>query len=462
MTVLNTVSIDNERSEELDDWIREHGITEVECLVSDITGVLKGKIMPADKYLRGGRPRLPDSVFIQTVTGDYPEDEHLGFWNFAELDMQLVADPKAAYLVPWADEPTAQIIHDCRYMNGEAVELSPRHVLKQVLALYEERGWKPVVAPEIEFYLVKTNTDFDYPLEPPVGRSGRQETGRQSYSIDAVNEFDPLFEEMYDFCEQQGLGIDTLIHEEGAGQMEVNFQHGDPLLLADQVVIFKRTMRETALRHGMYATFMAKPMADEPGSAMHIHQSVVNIETGENLFASQPSAPNNLFTHYIGGLQRYMGAAMPFFAPNVNSWRRLMPSASAGSAPTNAEWGYDNRTVGLRVPIDVPESTRVENRLPGVDANPYLAMAATLTCGYLGMLQQLEPRPPLVHSSPHGAYSLPTNILNALDMLRDCQPLIDILGERFVHSYIAVKRAEYDAYFHVISSWEREHLLLRM
>lgn len=462
MTITTTAPIDNSRNEELDAWIRTHGITEVECLVSDITGVLKGKIMPADKYLRGGRPRLPDSVFIQTVTGDYPEDEHLGFWNFSELDMQLVADPHAAYLVPWAEEPTAQVIHDCCYMNGKAVELSPRHVLKRVLSLYEERGWKPVVAPEIEFYLVKTNTDADYPLEPPVGRSGRQETGRQSYSIDAVNEFDPLFEEMYDFCEQQGLGIDTLIHEEGAGQMEINFQHGDPLHLADQVVIFKRTMRETALRHGMYATFMAKPMADEPGSAMHIHQSVINAETGENLFASLPSEPNSLFTHYIGGLQHYMAAAMPFFAPNVNSWRRLMPSASAGSAPTNAEWGYDNRTVGLRVPIDVPEATRVENRLPGVDANPYLAMAATLACGYLGILHQLEPRPPLVHSSPHSAYSLPTNVLNALDMLRECQPLIDILGERFVHSYIAVKHAEYDAYFHVISSWEREHLLLRM
>lgn len=464
MTAITTSSAptDDARNEKLDAWIREHNITEVECLVSDITGVLKGKIIPADKYLRGGRPRLPDSVFIQTVTGDYPEDGQLGFWNFAELDMQLVADVNAAYLVPWADEPTAQIIHDCCYMSGEAVELSPRHVLKRVLALYAERGWKPVVAPEIEFYLVKTNTDADYPLEPPIGRSGRQETGRQSYSIDAVNEFDPLFEEMYDFCEQQGLGIDTLIHEEGAGQMEINFQHGDPLHLADQVVIFKRTMRETALRHGMYATFMAKPMADEPGSAMHIHQSVTDAVTGENLFASRPGEPNSVFTHYIGGLQHYMMAAMPFFAPNVNSWRRLMPSASAGSAPSNVEWGYDNRTAGLRVPIDVAVATRVENRLPGVDANPYLAMAATLACGYLGMLYQIEPRPPLMGSTSHSVYTLPTNILTALDLLRDCQPLIDILGERFIHSYIAVKHAEYDAYFHVISSWEREHLLLRM
>ncbi|ANF57483.1 glutamine synthetase family protein [Halotalea alkalilenta] len=447
---------------DIEAWFKEHGITEVECLVSDMTGVLKGKIMPAGKYLRGGRPRLPDSVFIQTVTGGYPDDEDLRFWNFAELDMQLIADPGALFLVPWAEEPTAQIIHDCLYMSGEPVEISPRYVLRRVLDLYAARGWEPVVAPEMEFYLVKTNTDADYPLEPPIGRSGRQETGRQSYSIDAVNEFDPLFEEMYDFCEKQGLDLDTLIHEEGAGQMEVNFQHGDPLHLADQVLIFKRTLRETALRHGMYATFMAKPMANEPGSAMHIHQSLRAAGQGDNLFADEDGQPSRMFLNFIGGLQRYIPAAMPFFAPNINSYRRLMPSDSGGSAPTNAEWSYDNRTVGLRVPIGDTANMRIENRLPGADANPYLAMAATLACGYLGLLERLDPRPPLVGSVSGGDLTLPNDVVPSLAMLGECKPLIDVLGERFVRSYLAVKRAEHAAYFRVISSWEREHLLLRV
>src|SRR6056297_2750203 len=210
----------------LNDWFQRHGITEVECLVSDLTGILKGKIMPAGKYLKGGRPRLPDSIFIQTVTGGYPDDEDIRFWNPAERDMELVPDPSAIYLVPWAEDPTAQIIHDCFYLTGEPAELAPRYVLKRVLDLYAARGWTPVIAPEVEFYLVKTNTDSDYPLEPPIGRTGRQESSRQSFSIDAVNEFDPLFEEMYDYCEAMNLDLDTLIHEEGAGQMEVNFQHG--------------------------------------------------------------------------------------------------------------------------------------------------------------------------------------------------------------------------------------------
>ncbi|MDT8896104.1 glutamine synthetase family protein [Halomonas sp. I1] len=446
----------------LNDWFQQHGITEVECLVADLTGILKGKIMPAGKYLNGGRPRLPDSIFIQTVTGGYPDDEDTQFWNPVERDMELVPDPNAVYLVPWTEDATAQIIHDCHYLTGEAVELSPRHVLKRVLSLYEARGWKPVVAPEVEFFLVKTNTDSDYPLEPPIGRNGRQESSRQSFSIDAVNEFDPLFEEMYDYCEAMGLDLDTLIHEEGAGQMEVNFQHGDPLTLADQVILFKRTLRETALRHGMYATFMAKPMAGEPGSSMHLHQSLMDADKGHNLFSGDDDQPSRLFHHFIGGLQRYLPAAMPLLAPNVNSYRRLLRTESSGSAPINVEWGMDNRTVGLRVPVSTPEATRVENRLAGADANPYLVMAASLACGYLGMLSQLEPRPPMVGSAWSQGNKLPDDIGPALELLRECKPLADILGERFTNSYLAVKSAEHREYFQVISSWEREHLLLRV
>ncbi|MCM2131108.1 glutamine synthetase family protein [Larsenimonas rhizosphaerae] len=448
---------------DLSEWFARHGITEVECLVSDMTGVLKGKIMPAGKYLNGGLPRLPDSIFIQTVTGGYPDDDELRYWNAAELDMQLIADPGAVFLVPWASDPTAQIIHDCYYLNGEPVEIAPRHVLKRVLSLYRARGWKPVVAPEVEFYLVKTNTDSDYPLEPPVGRSGRQETGRQSYSIDAVNEFDPLFEDMYDFCEAEGLDIDTLIHEEGAGQMEVNFQHGDPLKLADQVVIFKRTLRETALRHGMYATFMAKPMANEPGSAMHLHQSLWDLEGRRNLFSDEHGEPSKLFLNHIGGLQQYLPHGLALLAPNINSYRRFTPGATSGSAPTNVEWGLDNRTAGLRVPVGGPSSMRVENRLPGADANPYLAMAASLACGYLGMMTQLDPRPPLSGSGwGSSSVGLPNDIGPALEMLEACDVLSEVLGDRFVKNYLAVKRAEHQAYFRVISSWEREHLLLRV
>jgi len=440
---------------DIEQWFKEHEITEVECLVPDLTGIPRGKIMPSRKYLQGGKPRLPESIFIQTVTGDYPEDGT--YIDPAEVDMQLVADLDSLRLVPWVDEPTAQIIHDCLYLNGEPVPIAPRYVLRQVLELYEARGWRPVVAPEVEFYLVQTNKDPDYPLEPPIGRSGRQESGRRSYSIDAVNEFDPLFEDMYDYCEVQGLDIDTLVHEEGAAQVEINFLHGEPMRLADEVFLFKRTLREVALRHGIYATFMAKPMTSEPGSSMHIHQSLADRQSGKNLFAGEDGHPSKLLLAYIAGLQRYIPAAMPLFAPNVNSYRRLMPHICA---PISTEWGYDNRTVGLRVPVADPEALRVENRVAGADVNPYLAMAASLACGYLGMMQQLEPTPPLTGSAYDRDPSLPSDLSPALDELEQSKALADILGERFVRAYCAVKRAEYEAYFRVISSWEREHLLL--
>jgi glutamine synthetase len=444
---------------DLTDWFNEHRITEVECLVPDITGIPRGKIMPAEKFLHGGTPRLPESIFIQSVTGEYPEDPNDELTDPAIIDIKLTPDPATVRLVPWAHEPTAQIIHDCHYANGTPVPIAPRQVLREVLALYAARGWKPVLAPELEFYLVGRNTDPDYPLVPPVGRSGRQETGRQSYSIDAVNEFDPLFEEMYDFCETQNLDLDTLIHEEGAAQVEINFLHGDPLDLADQVFLFKRTVREVALRHEIYATFMAKPMDHEPGSAMHIHQSVVDATTGVNLFADAQGQPRALFRAYIGGLQKYVPAIMPIFAPNVNSYRRL---TRYSNAPINLQWGHDNLTCGLRVPFGEPSAMRVENRVPGADANPYLAFAASLACGYLGMVEALEPTEPFRGSAYSQPYSLPRELSQALDRMAQNQPLTAIIGAKLIEVFVAVKRLEYETYLRVISSWEREHLLLNV
>ncbi|HET6718380.1 MAG TPA: glutamine synthetase family protein, partial [Rhodocyclaceae bacterium] len=272
-------------------WINENKITEVECLTPDITGIARGKIIPAGKFLSEKEMRIPEAIYAQTVSGEYPEvDGEL--LDPIDRDMYLRPDPSTIRLVPWAKDPTCSVIHDAFDAHGEPIAIAPRHILRRVLDLYKSKGWEPIVAPELEFYLVAQQQDPDIPLKPPVGRSGRPETGRQSYSIDAVNEFDPLFEELYDFCDLQDLDIETLIHEVGAGQMEINFMHGNPMALADQVFIFKRTVREVALRQNVYATFMAKPMAFEPGSAMHIHQSVVATDTGRNIFV-KPDGSNS-------------------------------------------------------------------------------------------------------------------------------------------------------------------------
>jgi glutamine synthetase len=337
--------------------------------------------------------------------------------------------------------------------------MAPRHVLRHVLELYAARGWEPVIAPELEFYLIEPNIDADYPLKPPIGRSGRSEPGRQSYSIAAVNEFDPLFDDVYAFCEAQDIEIDTLIHEDGPAQMEINLLHGDPLDLADQAFLFKRTAREAALRHKMYATFMAKPHSKEPGSAMHIHQSIVDKKTKKNVFSNEDGTPSQLFFAHIAGLQRYLPAAMSMFAPNVNSYRRITRQQLA---PINVQWGYDNRTAGLRVPVSPPEARRVENRVGGADANPYLAIAASLACGYLGMIENLQPTEPISGSAHELPFALPRSLDEALRQLRDCEPLVALIGESFVEAFTIVKESEYEVFLQVISSWEREHLLLNV
>ena len=439
------------------EFLREHRITEVECVVPDMTGMARGKIVPRSKFEGGENMRLPQVVFIQTVTGEYPEDDSIT--GPTDPDMICVPDPETICLVPWAVDPTAQVIHDCVHFDGSPVEISPRYVLRKILAMYKERGWKPVVAPELEFYLVDMNKDPDLPLQPPIGRTGRPETGRQAYSIEAVNEFDPLFEDIYEYCDLQELEVDTLIHEVGAAQMEINFLHGDALDLADRVFLFKRTVREAALRHNMYATFMAKPMEHEPGSAMHVHQSIVDEKTGQNIFTNADGSASDLFHSYIAGLQAYVPSLMPIFAPFVNSYRRL---SRYTAAPINVQWGLDNRTVGFRVPNSSPGARRVENRIAGVDCNPYLAMAATLAAGYIGMTQALQPTEPLTTDGYDLPYELPRNLEEAITRMQVCEPLADVLGRKFMNAYLGVKETEYREFFRVISSWERRHLLLHV
>lgn len=446
--------------DKLEEFIREHEITEVECLVPDMSGIARGKIIPADKLLRILRERgmpIPESIFIQTVTGDYPEGELI---SPSMGDVYMQPDNATVRLVPWYQEPTAQIICDAFYGDDTPVSFSSRYLLKKMLAEYEKRGWKPVVAPELEFYLVSVNTDPDIPLQPPVGRSGRKESGRQAYGIDAVNEFDPIFEDVYDYCEEQNIDIDTLSHEAGAAQIEVNFNHGDPLEVADQAFLFKRTAREVAMRHGVYATFMAQPMQTEPGSAMHIHQSVVDAKTGKNLFSTDDGQDTKLFRNYVGGLQKYLPSALPLFAPNVNSYRRFGHKET--DSPINVEWGQDNRTAGLRVPVSKPENRRVENRLPGADGNPYLTITATLACGLLGLMEEIEPTEQIKGSAYKKGHNLPGHMYDALKKFKNCKPLAELLGEQFVRTLVGIKETEFKAYNAVISSWERENLLLNV
>ncbi|OCX62784.1 glutamine synthetase [Thioclava sp. SK-1] len=436
-------------------YVEGRRLDEVECIVADLAGVARGKAMPASKFAHQKHFYLPNSIFLQTITGEWT-DNPMG--AFTEPDMILVPDYSTATAAPWTADWTLQVIHDVQDQAGNPVSLAPRNVLKRVVDLYKAEGWTPIVAPEMEFFLVARNTDPNQPIIPPMGRSGRRAAAKQAYSMSAIDEYGKVIDDIYDYAELQGFEIDGILQEGGAGQIEINLAHGDPINLADQIFFFKRMIREAALRHDCFATFMAKPIEGEPGSAMHIHQSVVDAQ-GNNIFSDAQGNETDMFLHCIGGLQRHLPSVIALLAPYVNSYRRYIPDFAA---PINLEWGRDNRTTGLRVPISGPEARRIENRLAGMDTNPYLGLAATLACAYLGLKEQQGPRPEYLGDAYTGTDELPANLGDALDVLAGNDPIRDVLGEEFCTVYEAVKRNEYKEFLQVISPWEREHLLLNV
>ncbi len=461
-SLMNSISNSSmsETVSQITTWLYENGVQQVQCLISDHTGVARGKVLPVDKFISEQGCRLGETILLQSIVGGYAPDDVL--WSLSDprdVDMLLKPDANACYLLPWSDEKTAMIIHDCFTPQGKEVTFSPRNLLKKVIQLYTEQGWQAVVAPEMELYLTKTSTDENQELQVPAGKSGRTEAGRQSFGIDAISEFEPLMKDIYAWAKVQGLGLDVVVHEEGRAQFEFNFDHGEPLMLADQVFTFKRTVKAAAEKHGITATFMAKPICGQPGSAMHIHQSVVDIKTGKNIFAddSAESGFSDLFSYFLGGLQTFIPQVMPMFAPNVNSYRRFL---TGESVPVNLHWGIENRTVGLRVPDAPSVAKRVENRIAGADANPYLAIAATLICGYIGMMERVSPSEETT-SRANGKLSdkLPLNIDLAIELMANSDTMKKYLGEEFVRGFIGTRQADYDHFKSEISAWERRFLL---
>ncbi len=437
-------------------YLAGHGLDEVECIVSDLPGIARGKAVPASKFAKQTQFFLPNSIYFQTITGGWAEAAAPE--GFVEPDMILKPDMSTASAAPWTADWTLQVIHDAYDRNGAAIPFAPRNVLKRVVDLYTARGWTPIVAPEMEFYLVAPNIDPGQSIQPMMGRSGRPAAARQAYSMSAVDEFGPVIDDIYDFAEAQGFEIDGITHEGGAGQLEINLRHGDPVRLADEVFFFKRLIREAALKHNCFATFMAKPIEGEPGSAMHIHHSVLDAD-GNNIFSGQNDEETPHFFNFIGGLQTHLPSAIALLAPYVNSYRRYVKDQAA---PINLEWARDNRTTGIRIPIADPPGRRVENRLAGMDCNPYLGIAASLACGYLGMVRGDTPQEPFSGDAYQAEEDIPRDLYSALDLFDEASELQEVLGPDFGRVYSIVKREEYDEFLHVISPWEREHLLMNV
>ncbi|MBS7561007.1 glutamine synthetase [Pseudomonas sp. RC4D1] len=409
--------------------------------------------MTAEGFLEGRRLQMARGVLLQCIMGGYPPAR---FYGSDDGDLALNADPRQIHRLPWSQTPRALAICDADELSGESSRLSTRGQLKQVIARYAALGLAPVVATELEFFVFAANDDPAQAFRPPVGLDGRREEGYSAFSVSSNNGLRPFFKEVYECMAALGLPRDTFMHEMGVSQFEINLLHGDPLLLADQTFLFKHLLKEVALKHGLIVVCMAKPLAHTPGSSMHIHQSLVEIGSGRNVFSDDAGQPTAMFRHFIGGLQAGLAEFTALFAPNVNSYQRLChPYAS----PNNACWSHDNRAAGLRIPASSPVARRVENRLPGADANPYLAIAASLAAGLHGIENELEPT-----AAIQGEFEVPDNLSlpctlhAALERLKRSQLARELFGTEFIEGYIASKTMELTSFFDEITPWERRVL----
>ncbi|QDL56624.1 glutamine synthetase [Rhodoferax aquaticus] len=408
--------------------------------------------MPAASFAAGAELRICQAIPMQAVTGDYSYNP---VFPDADPDVRMVPDYATLKLSPWASAPRAVAIHDCVELDGSVCQFAPRSILKSVVARYAAQGLTPVVAPEIEFYLTQANADPALALLAPSMRGGRVEVGQSAFSLNMLNEHSAFWDEFRQALDTLGVQADTWIHEVGPTQFEINLMHGDAVAVADQAFLFKYAAKEIALKHGLNAVFMAKPIAGAAGSSMHLHQSVVDA-SGRNIFSLDDGAEAPCFRQFIAGLQRYVPDLMLVYAPFVNSFKRYV---SGSQAPVNVQWGYDNRTSGLRVPASGPAARRVENRLAGADANPYLAIAASLAAGLAGMDEHLAPSAPLESNAYDQAHTLPRSFTVALDQMAASAHGRRLLGDTFVTGYTAVKALEYESYQNEISAWERRVLL---
>ncbi|MBX9762418.1 MAG: glutamine synthetase family protein [Pseudomonadaceae bacterium] len=429
------------------------GVDEIECVTPDLNGVPRGKVMTAEGFLEGRRLQLARGVLLQCIMGGYPAAR---FYGSDDGDLALNAEPSQIHRLPWSDTPRAFAICDADELDGRSSGLSTRGLLKKVIARYARHGWQPVVATELEFFVFARNADPQQPFQPPLGLDGRREDGASAFSVSSNNGLRPFFQEVYQCMAALGLPRDTFMHEMGVSQFEINLLHGDPLLLADQTFLFKHLLKEVALKHGLAVVCMAKPLAHTPGSSMHIHQSVVEQGSGQNIFSAADGQATPAFYHFIAGQQAAMADFTLLFAPHVNSYQRLChPYAS----PNNACWSEDNRAAGLRIPASAPVARRVENRLPGADANPYLALAASLAAGLHGIEQQLQPSAPIQGEfEVPDELALPCTLHAAIERLKRSDLALELFGKEFIEGYIASKTLELTSFYDEITPWERRVL----
>jgi len=431
------------------------GISELEVIAVDISGQFFGKRYPIAKLESFSKQGLafPRSTFVYSTIGETLSGIHYGN-DDGDPDAHFFLIPGSLCLNDWGSQPRAQIMATS-YSDDEPTYFEPRNVLKNVLQPYTDNSWQPIVAFELEFYLFdRERNDQDLIKMVRNPKTGRPDSPT-ILSSSRISDFEQVIDHIIKSSNQQGIETGAISAEMGAGQFEINFNHHiDVLRAADEACLFKRTVMEVAKNYAMTASFMAKPLLQQPGNGLHMHISVVDSK-GYNIFADG-NKPHQRLHHAIGGLLEIMPAAMAFWAPNINSYRRFSGSYCA---PVSRSWGNENRTAAFRIPLAKDSAWRVENRVSGADANPYLAMAATLAGIWHGLEQKLDPGKPIDETINEKEEGLPLDLVTALNTTNSSEALIGTLGENFIELYCLQRKSETLAFEQFISPREYDWYL---
>jgi glutamine synthetase len=438
---------------------RHRDLEVVEAFVADVNGVPRGKWVPSEAAAKilAGELRLPRSTFALDIWGSDVNDAGLVV-ETGDSDGVCLPVPSSLARIPWLARPTAQILLTMTNPDGTAFLGDPRQVLTRVVEGFHAHGLTPVVATELEFYLVDREPDECGRPQPPLSPlSGRRQWAPDVYSIDEMHAFQTVLGALGDACAAQGIPADTTICENGPAQFEINLNHVDnAMVAADQALFMKRAVKGVARRSGMDATFMAKPYGHRSGNGLHCHFSVVDAD-GKNIFAGADSRGSARLRHAIGGCLQTMPDAMAILSANANSYRRFQRGSHA---PTTASWGYDNRSSALRVPDSPIAATRIEHRVAGADANPYLVLAAILAGALHGIVNELEPGDAVEGDAYSSAASaLPTGWADALSVFERSAFINEYLGSMQQRLYTACKRQEMDELARRVSDIEYEAYL---
>lgn len=433
-----------------------------EILFTALSGVPRGKRLRRHELIaiyEYGR-FLPGSVLVCDVTGQDCEDTGL-VWEDGDADRLAKPAPGTLVKASWLGDDVAQVITSMYELDGRPNDLDPRHVLRGVLERFAADGLTPVVACELEYYLID-------PIRTAAGgiqlaaapTTGERPSLHGVYGLREIEDFSGFLRDLWAAADVQGVPLEGAISEYAPGQLELTLKHGpDALRAADEALMYKRIAKGVAVRHGAEASFMAKPFSDRAGSGLHLHVSI-NDAAGENIFASDDPAGTPALRHAVGGMKATLAEGMAIFAPNANSYRRFRANSYAPVAPT---WGVNNRTVSLRVPAGPPKGRHIEHRVAGADANPYLALAALLAAVHHGLTHAINPGPPVegdgYAAAARSNLRLPANWFAAVDHFEGSAVMRDYLGDRFVTMFGKVKRTEQDRFNEVVSALDYDWYL---